>query len=177
VIRAACKAFARGGLSGTSTEEIAESAGISQPYLFRLFGTKKALFLQSVALGCGAIIRTFEQASEGLTGEEALQAMGESYTTLISDRDLLLIQLQGYAASGDPEIRAFVSERFEEIVHFVARRTGLGPAVLRDFFSIGMLCNVVVALDLGTLDDLFGDAEGASTAANGKSPHPSSAAG
>ena len=43
--RGARAAFARGGLHGTSTEEIAEAAGISQPYLFRLFGTKKRLFV------------------------------------------------------------------------------------------------------------------------------------
>ena len=48
VLRAAQVAFARGGLHGTSTEEIAEAAGISQPYLFRLFGTKKKLFVASV---------------------------------------------------------------------------------------------------------------------------------
>ena len=48
VLRAAQVAFARGGLHGTSTEEIAEAAGISQPYLFRLFGTKKKLFVATV---------------------------------------------------------------------------------------------------------------------------------
>ena len=45
VLAAAMESFARGGLDGTSTEEIAEAAGISQPYLFRLFGTKKGLFV------------------------------------------------------------------------------------------------------------------------------------
>jgi AcrR family transcriptional regulator len=157
VLAVALKAFARDGLGGTSTETIAEAAGISQPYLFRLFGTKKQLFLETVALGCRAIIRTFGQASKGLEGEEALQAMGEAYTPLIGDRDVLLIQLQGYAASGDPEIRAFVSSRFREIVEFVAERTGLGAQPLREFFAMGMLCNVISALDLGTLDELFDD--------------------
>ena len=36
------------GLHGASTEDIAAAAGISQPYLFRLFGTKKELFLATV---------------------------------------------------------------------------------------------------------------------------------
>jgi AcrR family transcriptional regulator len=157
VLAAALKAFARDGYGGTSTEVVAESAGISQPYLFRLFGTKKQLFLETVALGCRAIIRTFDKASEGLEGEAALQAMGIAYAPLITDRDLLLIQLQGYAASGDPEIRASVSKNFREIVQFVAERTGLGPQPLREFFAMGMLCNVVSALDLGSLDELWGD--------------------
>ena len=37
--------FAIGGYNGTSTEAIAREAGISQPYLFRLFRTKKELFI------------------------------------------------------------------------------------------------------------------------------------
>jgi AcrR family transcriptional regulator len=45
ILEAAVKEFAYGGLHGTSTERIAQRAGISQPYLFRLFGTKKELFI------------------------------------------------------------------------------------------------------------------------------------
>lgn len=157
VLAVAVKVFARDGFGGTSTEAIAEAAGISQPYLFRLFGTKKNLFLEAVSLGCRAVLRTFKQASEGLEGEAALEAMGQAYAPLIADRDLLLIQLQGYAAAGDPEIRAVVSERFAEIVRYVAARTGVGPEAAREFIAMGMLCNVVTALDLSGLDELWGD--------------------
>src|SRR6187549_1525345 len=48
VVEAAVKAFASSGLHGTSTEEIARLAGVSQPYLFRLFGTKRDLFLAAL---------------------------------------------------------------------------------------------------------------------------------
>jgi AcrR family transcriptional regulator len=48
VLEAALTAFAAGGLDGTSTQDIARRAGISQAYLFRLFPTKKALFLAVV---------------------------------------------------------------------------------------------------------------------------------
>ena len=48
VLEAAVAAFALRGMAGTSTEDVARSAGISQPYLFRLFPTKKALFLALV---------------------------------------------------------------------------------------------------------------------------------
>ena len=40
VLEAAVGEFARHGLAGTSTEDVARRAGISQPYLFRLFPTK-----------------------------------------------------------------------------------------------------------------------------------------
>ena len=45
VLGEAMAVFAAHGYAGTSTEEVARRAGISQPYLFRLFPTKKALFL------------------------------------------------------------------------------------------------------------------------------------
>jgi AcrR family transcriptional regulator len=157
VLSVAVRLFARDGYGGTSTEAIAEAAGISQPYLFRLFGTKKQLFLETVAVGCKAVLETFERVSVGLEGEAALEAMGAAYGPLITDRDLLLIQLQGYAASGDPDIRAFVSGRFRAIVEFVAHRTSLGPERVREFVAMGMLCNVISALELGSIDELFGD--------------------
>ena len=45
VLGAATHEFARKGLYGTSTDDIARAAGISQPYLFRLFGSKQGLYL------------------------------------------------------------------------------------------------------------------------------------
>ncbi len=48
IVQAAMEAFADTGLHGTSTETIARNVGISQPYLFRLYGTKKELFLASI---------------------------------------------------------------------------------------------------------------------------------
>ncbi|MGH3145143.1 MAG: TetR/AcrR family transcriptional regulator, partial [Rubrobacter sp.] len=47
VLDAAVVEFAEKGLHGASTEGIAERAGISQPYVFKLFGTKKGLFLSA----------------------------------------------------------------------------------------------------------------------------------
>ena len=48
VLDAALEVFAEHGLSGSSTDEIARRAGISQPYLFRLFRTKKELFIAAI---------------------------------------------------------------------------------------------------------------------------------
>ena len=42
---AAIAAFAVTGYHGTPTDTLARRAGISQPYLFRLYGTKKDLCL------------------------------------------------------------------------------------------------------------------------------------
>ena len=45
VLTAATRAFARTGYAGTSTDAVAREAGVSQPYVVRMFGTKLDLFL------------------------------------------------------------------------------------------------------------------------------------
>lgn len=99
VIRAATTEFARGGYYGTSTESIARRVGVSQPYLFRLFPNKKALFLAVAERCLEDTVRTFAEASEGLEGEEALRAMANAYTEVIAERpERLLMQMQMYVA-------------------------------------------------------------------------------
>ncbi len=45
---AAAAAFATAGLHGTSVETIARTIGISEAYVFRLFGTKRSLFIEVI---------------------------------------------------------------------------------------------------------------------------------
>src|ERR671935_1900521 len=90
VLDAAQVEFAARGLHGASTEEIAKRAGISQPYVFRLFGTKKELFKATVARCFRETLETFQRAAEGQRGEDALHAMGHVYVDeLIADRTRL----------------------------------------------------------------------------------------
>src|ERR671937_1962612 len=104
VLDAALVEFAERGLEGTSTEDIARRAGISQPYLFRLFGTKKELFKATVARCFRETLEIFQRAAQGKRGEEALHAMGDAYVRLLSDRTYLRSQMQAYAACEDAEI-------------------------------------------------------------------------
>jgi len=77
VIAAAVHEFAEQGYAGTSTEDIARRAGISQPYLFRLFGTKKQLFLAAVERCFQETLAGFRAASPpGTAGQLADPATG-----------------------------------------------------------------------------------------------------
>ena len=148
ILEAAMKEFANGGLHGTSTEKIAARAGISQPYLFRLFGTKKELFIASSKRCFARVLAAFQEAAEGKTGYEAKKAMGQTYDQLLADREMLLGQLQMYAACSDPEIRDATRAGFAELFRFVEQATGLGTEEIRNFFALGMLMNVAAAMDL-----------------------------
>src|SRR4051794_26954943 len=79
ILDAAMLEFAARGLHGASTEDIARRAGISQPYVFRLFGTKKDLFIAVVNRCFRDTLERFQRAAEGRRGEAALAAMGEEY--------------------------------------------------------------------------------------------------
>jgi len=151
IIEIAITHFAQHGYNGTSTDQVAREAGISQPYLFRLFGTKRELFLACHEVMHGRIAETFAEAARGVSPEERMPAMGRAYSDLLADRTSLLFQMQSYAASADPEIQARVRERYADLVRQVADATGAGPAQLWAFFSNGMLLNVIAALDLDVL--------------------------
>ena len=149
VLDAALEVFAEHGLSGASTDEIARKAGISQPYLFRLFRTKKELFMASCGRCLAETLETFRAAAEGKTGEDALQAMGHAYGELIAENPARLRgQLQGYMACEDPEIAAVVHRGFGNIVDFVGGVSGVDEARLSRFFARGMLINVLASMEV-----------------------------
>ena len=155
ILEAALVEFARGGLHGTATEDIARRAGITQPYVFRLFGTKKALYLATIERCFERIHRTFEAAADAAAPGGELQAMGEAYGPLLRDRSLLLGQMHSYADCSDPEVRALVSRRYGELWEWVERRSGASAEQVREFFAKGMLLNVIAAIDLRGLKDAW----------------------
>jgi AcrR family transcriptional regulator len=139
--------FAKHGYQGTSTEDVARAAGISQPYLFKMFPTKKALFIALVEHGFERVRNAFIEAAGDSTGEDALARMGERYGELLRDRDELLLQMQAYAASDDPEIGAVTRREFGKLWREVLRISGKDEQCVQEFFAMGMLMNVIAAMD------------------------------
>lgn len=149
VIAAAVSEFARHGYHGASTGSIAKRAGISQPYIYALFPSKRDLFLAANKQVTDNIRRRFVKAASGAPDPaERLRLMGESYKELLADREEILFQLQGYAAGLDPDIRHEMRRCFMDLFDEVERSTGASRAEVSQFMSAGMLLNVVAALDL-----------------------------
>jgi AcrR family transcriptional regulator len=149
VLDAALIEFADRGFEGTSTEDIAKRAGISQPYLFRLFGTKKDLYIASVGRCYRDTLELFQRAAEGLRGEEALHAIGQAYIQqLETDRVWLRGQMQAYAASEDPDIRRVVRAGFGDLVAYARRVSGAEWPEIWHFFATGMLLNVLSSMQV-----------------------------
>jgi AcrR family transcriptional regulator len=158
ILDAALEEFAERGLHGASTEDIARRAGISQPYVFRIFGTKKQLFKAVVARCFLQTLEIFQRASEGKRGVEALEAMGEAYVDLLErDRTRLQAQMQAYAACDDPELREVVRNGYGDLVAYVVRVTALPPIEIGRFFAVGMLLNVISSMNLQEQTEPWGE--------------------
>ncbi|MGA5823291.1 TetR/AcrR family transcriptional regulator [Kitasatospora sp. NPDC094028] len=152
VVRAAMIEFARGGYHGTSTEAIARRVGVSQPYLFRLFPSKQAIFAAASERCVEETWRIFDEASAGLTGEAAAEAMSDAYLGLVEDRDQLMMQMQLYVSvfaarmAGEDEIGENARRLWEGLFERVRIRIGGDVRAATDFFAHGMLLNTLVAL-------------------------------
>jgi AcrR family transcriptional regulator len=154
ILEAALVEFAAHGLYGGSTEAIARAVGISQPYVFRLFGTKKELFTATIERCMRGTLEMMQSAAAGLKGEEALHAIGEAYAErLATDPTYLHSQMQAYAACDDPAIRTVVRNGYRELVDYVERVSGLRPERVSHFFAKGMLLNVIASMDLLGADE------------------------
>ncbi|MFF6993853.1 TetR/AcrR family transcriptional regulator [Streptomyces sp. NPDC008313] len=153
VILAAMSEFARGGYHGTSTEAIAKRVGVSQPYLFRLFPDKKAIFLATAERCLEESRRTFAEAAEGLEGEEALHAMANAYTRVIAEHpERLLMQMQMYVAvaaaeqAGDHELGESVRAGWMRLWDTAHIPLGADIGETTTFMAYGMLINCLVAM-------------------------------
>ena len=153
IVAAALHPFADGGYTGTSTETIARAVGVSQPYLFQLVGTKRELFLAVVRHGFQRTRGVFHEAARRRPTDDqecsVLDLMGKAYMQLLSDTDLLRVQLQAYAACGDDDVRQVVREEFAALYLAVKEDSGASNEEIHQFFAEGMLLNVAAALELG----------------------------
>jgi AcrR family transcriptional regulator len=149
IVAAARAEFAERGYQAATTDAIARRAGVSQPYVVRLFGTKRALFL-AVADGCFAQIHdVFSAAAEGAPPGQKLNAMGDAYRDLVADREVLALQLHFFAAcAADPSLKEIGHERFAALIAHEEQLSGASQGELIRFNAAGMLLNVATALGL-----------------------------
>ena len=164
LIAAAIEEFALGGLHGTPVDRIARRVGVAQPYVFSLFPTKRDLFIAAVEHGFQLASDLFsdtaaefrrEHAGVAYTQTEMLRVFGIRYTEMLSsNRTMLMLQLQAYAACDDDVIRECVRAAYQRLAINVQQLTGIDSDHLNEFLSIGMWLNVQAAIRSG--DDLDG---------------------
>ncbi|NMO51610.1 TetR/AcrR family transcriptional regulator [Actinoplanes sp. TBRC 11911] len=143
LVAAAITAFSQGGYAGTTTDQVARLAGVSQPYVIRIFRTKQELFLAA----CQRATDRIEDAWRAAAAEEpTLANLGRAYRELFAETDMFTVLLQGFSAGSDPVIGEQVRGNFGRLYRLVQELTGATPVETRDFFSAGMLLTVLAAM-------------------------------
>ena len=146
VLRESIPVFARYGYEGATTAEIAKRAGVTQPYIFKLFGSKKALFIEACERNMHTTQSQMRESAGGKTGHEAMEAMGQAYVERMeNDRDSLLLQMQQYAACHDPDVQSTVRDCMQGIWDMVVTVSGAPLEEVAVFIAKGMMCNVLAA--------------------------------
>ena len=149
ILAAALTEFALHGLHGASTKAIAKQAGISQPYLFQLFESKRALFLAVLNRVFDALLERLREAADGAAREDVLTAVARAYTQqLTADREGLLAFAQFLAACSDQEVLSALRSRFGELYHYVERVSGANDEAVRTVFAYAMLAAAAAAMRL-----------------------------
>jgi AcrR family transcriptional regulator len=159
VLDAARTEFGERGFESTTTEAIARRVGVSQPYLFRLFPNKRAIFMAALE-GCfDQLEALFDRVAAGHTGEDALMAMGRAYNSLLDDRSILRLQLHMWAtACHDTEVRDLARMRMARLWQQAERISGADDTRVMQFIASGMLLNVFAAMDLPRIKEQLGEA-------------------
>lgn len=148
VLDAAVAEFGEHGWHGARIEAIATRAGISHPYLLRLFSSKRELFI-------AATDRAFDRMEEAFTDaierdhDDAILALGEAYRLLLRDDPAALrLHMHALAVAGDREVGTAVTRRYARLLERMRELSGAPEDRVRTCFAVGLTLTVVTVLDL-----------------------------
>jgi AcrR family transcriptional regulator len=148
VLDAAVAEFGENGWHGARIEAIATRAGISHPYLLRLFSSKRDLFIAAMDRAFDRMEEAFTDAVEHLDDDPIL-ALGEAYRLLLRDDSAALrLHMHALAVAGDPEVGEAVTRRYAALLDRMRELSGAPEDRVRTCFAVGLTLTVVTVLDL-----------------------------
>ncbi|MBX3103939.1 MAG: TetR/AcrR family transcriptional regulator [Cryobacterium sp.] len=151
ILEAASRVFGERGYVGATTDQVARAAGISQPYVVRLFGTKENLFIEVFKRAFDKLFEAFRQAiaESKRLGEEGLERrrrIGSTYADLVTDRGILLSLMQGFISGQEPKISEFARTCFLEVYQLLRDEGEFDPEEAVQTLARGMLFNTLLAM-------------------------------
>jgi TetR/AcrR family transcriptional regulator len=158
VLEAATAVFGQRGYAGTTTDQVATAAGVSQPYVVRIFGTKEKLFLAVLHRALDTLMTAFRGALAEKSDVPVHDRLGLAYADLLVDRGLLLSLMHGFVLGADPEIGKTARHGFLDVYNFLKIEAGMTPAEASDFLAHGMMLNTLVGIRMADEYDTNPDA-------------------
>lgn len=149
ILLAALAVFGARGYEGTTTDEVARAAGVSQPYVVRLFGTKESLFLATLNEAVEALMSRFRAELARTDAEQpASDRMGTAYLELLSIRGLHQTLSHAFLLGGHPVIGPAARDCFARVWAFIREEAGIPAEEASTFLAHGMLINTMIGLRL-----------------------------
>lgn len=155
IVRAGLAVFGARGYVGTTTDEVAKAAGVSQPYVVRLFGSKENLFLAAMDDALDQLSAAFRAAIADHASEQPIEGrIGDAYISLLGVRGLHQTLAHCYLLGGHPVIGPAARRGFARIWRLFRDEAGFDADKARGFMAEGMLISTMIGLRL--VDD-YGD--------------------
>ena len=146
ILAAATGVFGDYGYVGTTTDQIARAAGVSQPYVVRMFGTKEKLFLEVLGRALDGIVAAFDSALAEDSDLPIERRLGLAYFGLLADHGLLLSLMHSFVLGSDPVIGQAARAGFLQVYNYLRDTAGFTAEQAQEFLAQGMLANTMIGL-------------------------------
>ena len=164
ILRSARHVFARCGYAQASTGELARESEVTEPLLYKHFGSKKGLFMAVLAESAEHFRATLQERISRRAEKDVLAALQQvivDYQAAIkADPETQRILFQAVTEAGDPEIAHCISEHNRTLYGFIhqlverAHQDGyLDPMVSSNAATWGYM-SIILATQYGLMLNL-----------------------
>lgn len=164
ILLSARRVFARCGYAEASTGELARESEVTEPMLYKHFGSKKGLFMAVLAESAEHFRVTLQERIARRAEKDALNALeyiiGDYQAAIKADPETQRILFQAVTESGDPEIANCISGHNRMLFGFIrqlveqAHQDGtLNPGISVDAATWGYM-SIIMATQYGLMLNL-----------------------
>jgi AcrR family transcriptional regulator len=158
VLDTACRVFSRSSYRGATTAEIAREAGITEPILYRHFGSKRELYLACLDEAWRSLRELAEEAVRR-SPETCLGAVADAFMAKRSELRLIDLWVQALSETDDPAIADALRGQIRDVHGFFADLIRAGQArgtIAADRDPVAEAWIFVAGGLLATIDDRLG---------------------
>ena len=157
ILDAAMGVFGDFGYVGATTDQVARAAGVSQPYVVRMFVSKELLFIEVLNRALARLHGAFRAVLSN-RDDDLHHRLGRAYVDLVSDRGLLLCLMHAFVLGSDRAIGSASRAGFLSVFRLLRDEAGFSAEEAHAFLAQGMLINTLVGLRMSEEFDTVPDA-------------------
>ncbi|WP_238322983.1 TetR/AcrR family transcriptional regulator [Gorillibacterium massiliense] len=154
IIDTAAALFAENGYYKTTTAQVANAIGVTQPYVFHFFRSKEELYLAVLRRASERVLHTFSALEA--PADKLVEALGDAFSGLLAtNRNEILLVMMAYTTP-EPAVRELVKDEFDAVFERVKTRFSdagfLNPGYMAgNFIAIGLLISMSETLNMPKL--------------------------